>query len=81
MRVCDTWRGRHENLVEQQLGLQERVMELERGVKGKTREVSTLQIKVNTNWRAQDAEIRRLVQEGDLKEQVFPLLLLSLYSL
>ena len=70
-----------ENLVEQQLGLQERVMELERGVKGKTREVSTLQIKVDTNWRAQDTEIRRLVQEGILKEQVFPLLVLSLYSL
>jgi hypothetical protein len=56
-------------------------MELERVVKGKTREVSTLHIKVDTNWRAQDAEIRRLVQEGDLKEQVFPRLLLSLYLL
>jgi hypothetical protein len=56
-------------------------MELERVVKGKTREVSTLQIKMDTNWRAQDAEIRRLVQEGDLKEQVFPRLLLSLYLL
>jgi hypothetical protein len=75
--ACDSWRGRHADLVEQQLGLQERVMELERGVKGKTREVSTLQIKVDTNWRAQDAEIRRLVQEGILTEQVLPLLVLS----
>ena len=72
--ACDTWRGRYENLVEQQLGHEERVMELERGVKGKTREVCTLQIKVDANWRAQDTEIRRLVEEGILKEQVFPLL-------
>ena len=74
--ACETWQGRHNNLVEQKLGYGERVMELEREVKGKTREVSTLQRKVDSNWSAQEGEIRRMVQERDLKEQVFPLLLL-----
>jgi hypothetical protein len=75
-RACETWRGRHKNLVEQQLGDGERVRELEREVKGKTREVSTLQRKVDTNMSDQGEEIRRMVQERDLKEQVSPLLLL-----
>jgi hypothetical protein len=74
--ACETWQGRHKNLVEQQLGYGERVMELEREVKGKTREVSALQSKVDTNWSAQEEEIRRMVQERDLKEQVLSLLLL-----